>query len=127
MRYVFCLIIGLLIGAACAVMAANTLARRTAYAKGLMTVMQHALKQANETASRSPCDENDPDLAKLALLANDIETAIPGDGTPDRVFQQYVGDLQRITGVAAASRCAQRKEMLATIKEACDSCHRDYR
>ncbi|HOX71384.1 MAG: hypothetical protein WAS23_12585 [Dokdonella sp.] len=127
MRYLICLILGLLIGAVCASMAGNVLAKRSAYPKGLMVVMQHALKQANRSASQSPCIDNDPDLTKLALLANDIETAMPGDGTPDRVFHLYVEDMQRITKAAAASACPQRTDMLTRIKGACDSCHRDYR
>jgi hypothetical protein len=127
MRYLVCLVLGLLIGAVCAITAANILARRDAYPKGLMTVMQHALKAANATAGKPECVNGDPNLGKLALLSADIQTALPGDGTPDRVFDKYVGDLQQATASALASTCSERSEALTGVKNSCDACHRDYR
>ena len=116
MRYLVCLVLGLLIGAVCAITAANILARRDAYPKGLMTVMQHSLKAANATAGKPACVNGDPNLGKLALLSADIQTAMPGDGTPDRVFDKYAGDLQKVTASALASNCSSRDHPARIIR-----------
>lgn len=127
MRFVIGAILGLIVGAVCAVMAYNAISQRHAYSRGLMTVMGQALKQANEAAATTDCTNDGHALAKLSLLADDIETAIPGDGTPDRVFHQYSVDLKKHVDAAAASACSDRKQALTEVKNACSACHRDYK
>ena len=75
MRFVIGAILGLLVGAVCAVMAYNAISQRHAYSRGLMTVMGQALKQANDAAATTDCTNDGHALAKLSLLADDIETA----------------------------------------------------
>lgn len=127
MRFVIGAILGLIVGAVCAVMAYNAISQRHAYSRGLMTVMGQALKQANEAAATTDCTNDGHALAKLSLLADDIETAIPDDGTPDRVFHQYAVDLKKQVDAAAASACSDRKQALTEVKNACSACHRDYK
>lgn len=127
MRFVIGAILGLLVGAVCAVMAYNAISQRHAYSRGLMTVMGQALKQANDAAASTDCTNDGHALAKLSLLADDIETAIPGDGTPDRVFHQYSVDLKKQVEAAKTSTCTDRKQALTDVKNACSACHRDYK
>ena len=127
MRYLVCLIVGLLVGAMGAMTAANILARRNPYPKALMTVMKHELDSATVAAAAQACQGDSRALDKLGLLAGDITTAMPDDGPPDRVFHQYVGDLQKSIDGAGKSDCPQRAHALTDLKNACDACHRDYR
>ena len=55
MRYLVCLIGGALLGALFAVMLTNILARRHAYPKALMTVMQHELGRAHDLVRGERC------------------------------------------------------------------------
>lgn len=127
MRFILGAVIGLLVGAVCAAMFSKVMTERHAYARGLMTVMGQALKQANDAAATNNCLEDGHALSKLALLAEDIETAIPGDGTPDRVFHQYAEDLKQAVYKAGATTCTDRKQALTDLKNACSACHRDYK
>ncbi len=128
MRHVVTLIIGLLAGLIMATTAMRMLnARKDAYPEALMNVMKHELIAANEAAAKPTCNDNANALDKLTLLSNDILTAMPDQGTPDRVFHQYIDNLRDKTLAAGQSECTQRKQALTDIKHACDDCHRDYR
>lgn len=128
MRYLVCLLLGLIIGALCAVTAANILGRRNAYPKALMTVMKHELKVARDAAGTPNCDASGPALDKLALLSPDIVVAMPDDGpTPDRVFHQYASELTTAIQKARNTGCEGRTQAVTEVGNACDACHRDYR
>lgn len=128
MRHVVTLIIGILVGVIVTTTAMRVLnARKDAYPEALMNVMKHELIAANQTATKPACNDNANALDKLTLLSNDIITAMPDEGTPDRVFHQYISNLHDKVLAAGQSDCAQRKEALTEVKNACDDCHRDYR
>lgn len=127
MRYLVCLLLGLMIGAIAATTAANILARRDAYPRALMGVMHHELETARKAAQQQPCGEDGHAMTKLALLANDIQTAMPDGGNPDRVFDLYVRKLAEAINTAATAECAQRSAALTAVGNACEDCHRDYR
>lgn len=130
MRYLLCVIGGLLIGAMVALTFANAMQRRNAWPRALMTVMQHELGAAREAARANPC--NAPVFRSasehLSLLSADIEPAMLEPGSADRVFSQYAGDLHTAIGkMQAADSCAAQAEAATLAKQACDACHRDYR
>ncbi|MEO7013470.1 MAG: hypothetical protein ABI127_04120 [Dokdonella sp.] len=128
MRHLVTLIIGLLVGVILTVITVRTLnARKDAYPEALMNVMKHELISANKAATSPACNDNANALDKLALLSNDIITAMPDEGTPDRVFHQYISNLHDKVLAASQSDCTQRKDALTEVKHACDDCHRDYR
>jgi hypothetical protein len=130
MRYLVCLIGGALLGALFAVMLTNILARRHAYPKALMTVMQHELGRAHDLVRGERCmtPEAAAPGAHLAMLASDIEPAILPPGAHDRVFTQYANDLAKeVRAYNASADCAARKDSVTTISNACDACHRDYK
>ena len=128
MRHVVLLIVGLLSGVILSITAMRVLnARKDAYPEALMNVMKHELVAANEAATKPACNENAHALDKLTLLTGDILTAMPDEGTPDRVFHQYVSNLHDKAIAASQSDCTQRKHALTEVKHACDDCHRDYR
>lgn len=128
MRYAVCIILGLLIGAIAAVTATNILAsQRDPYPDSLMHVMSHELGAAKKTADTPTCNDNRHALDKLSFLSNDIIIAMPDDGEPDRVFHQYITNLHDKIETASQSDCANRKQALTEVKDACGDCHRDYR
>jgi len=130
MRYIICLLIGLVAGALLATTAASILAaQRDKYPRALMSVMQHELKAARDAASNRQCVGTDKALRLLGLLADDIETAMPHGEEIDRVFRQYVQDLRAQIGNAVATEgdCARQTQALTDLGNACSACHRDYR
>ena len=131
MRFLVCLIVGALVGAMCAMTVANVLAKRNAWPRAVMSVMQHELGSAREGVRAGRCAEGDiaSNAAHLKLLSADIEPALLKPGAHDRVFSQYADDLRReiATLDAPGADCAARSEVLTKIGQACEACHRDYK
>lgn len=130
MRYLVCLVIGLVIGAVVASTAANAIARREAWPRGVMNVMQHELVGARAAARAQQCASPATRTASahLQLLAGDIELALLAPGTKDRVFSQYASDLRdTLAKWDVGADCAHQGEALTAVANACETCHRDYR
>ena len=130
MRYLVCLIVGLVIGAIAASTFVNATAQREAWPRGIMNVMQHELGNARAAARAQQC--NTPAAreasAHLQLLASDIEPALLAPGSKDRVFSQYASDLRNaLTKWDTSVDCARQAAALTTVANACEACHRDYR
>jgi hypothetical protein len=130
MRYLICLIGGVLLGAMIALTVANALQRRNAWPRAVMTVMQHELGSARDAARAGQCTASEArtSTAHLALLGQDLERALLAPGASDRVFTQYANDLRDAVAKAqAATDCPQQTAALTDVSNACDACHRDYR
>lgn len=130
MRYLVCLIVGLLIGAIAASTFVNATAQREAWPRGIMNVMQHELGNARTAARAQLCATPAVPAASahLQLLAADIEPSLLDPGTKDRVFSQYASDLRRVLSQWDTSAdCARQGAALTTVANACEACHRDYR
>lgn len=130
MRYLICLVVGVLAGAIVAGMFASTMQRRNAWPRALMNVMQHELGTARSAAKDGHCTQPAQRVAAdhLRLVAGDLEPALLAAGTKDRVLSQYVGDFRKaVAAWDAAATCPQQSEALTTIANACEACHRDYR
>ncbi|HET9034118.1 MAG TPA: hypothetical protein VFN25_14590 [Dokdonella sp.] len=128
MRYAVCIVLGLLIGIIATVTTSNVLdSKRDHYPDSLMHVMGHELGAAKTAAELPTCNDNRNALDKLSMLSNDIIIAMPDDGEPDRVFHQYAKNLHEKVELARQSDCANRKQAVTDIKNACSDCHRDYR
>jgi hypothetical protein len=130
MRYLVCLFVGLIAGALLASIASSAMARRHAWPRSLMTVMQHDLVDARAAARSGQCKEpaNADAAARLRLLAGDLERALLPAGTKDRVLSQYAGDMRAtLAKWDTGADCARQTEALTAVANACDACHRDYR
>ena len=130
MRYLLCLLVGLLAGALLASTAASVLQRRNALPRALMTLMQHDLADSR-AATRTPAcmtERLSAAQARLHFLAGDLERSMLAAGTRDRVFAQYADDLRAaIARWDAKTACAAQAQALIEIGNACEACHRDYR
>ena len=130
MRYLVCLIVGLVAGALMASMAGNAIAQRHAWPRGLMNVMQHELVDARGAVRAGQCAL--PTLpaasAHLQLLATDLEPMLLPAGTKDRVLSQYISEMRTSVGAwDPKAECPRQAEALTAIANACEACHRDYR
>ncbi len=130
MRYLVCLIVGLLIGAIAASTFVNATAQREAWPRGIMNVMQHELGNARAAARAQQCATPAVPAASahLRLLVADIEPSLLAPGTKDRVFSQYASDLRdALAKWDTSADCAHQGAALTTVANACEACHRDYR
>jgi hypothetical protein len=130
MRYLICLIVGLLAGALMASMAANAIAQRHAWPRGLMNVMQHELVDARGAARAGKClaPAMPAAAAHLQLLATDLEPAVLAPDAKDRVFSQYASEMREaIAHWDPKADCALQTDALTKVANACEACHRDYR
>ncbi|HEU4663661.1 MAG TPA: hypothetical protein VFS55_06495 [Dokdonella sp.] len=130
MRYLICLVVGVLAGAILAGMYASAMQRRNAWRRALMNVMQHELGAARTAARNGACTTpaQRRSADQLHFVAGDLDTALPGAGANDRVLRQYIADFRgAVAAWDAVAPCPQQAEALTAIANACEACHRDYR
>ena len=130
MKLLIALVVGVLIGAMGAVVVANTLRQRDAYARGLMDVMQHHYSSMREGLRVQRCEpaETARALARLRALAPDIDTAVFADDTPDAPFREFSARLvTTLDRAPAAPDCAALAPLVQDIGTVCDECHQQYR
>ncbi|HEY6942105.1 hypothetical protein [Dokdonella sp.] len=130
MRYLVCLVVGVLAGAILAGMYANAMQRRNAWPRALMNVMQHELGAARSAARDGTCampSQRRP-ADHLRLVADDLDAALLPAGAKDRVLSQYIVDFRAaVAAWDAQGPCPRQAEALTTVANACEACHRDYR
>ena len=130
MRYLICLLVGLLAGAIVSGMFSGAMQRRNAWPRALMNVMQHELGAARSAARSDTCaaPAQGASAEHLRLVAGDLDAALLAPGTKDRVLSQYIGDFRKaVAAWDANAACPRQAEALTTIANACEACHRDYR
>jgi hypothetical protein len=130
MRYLICLIVGLMAGALMTSMAGNAIAVRHAWPRGLMNVMQHELVDARGSVRAGMCASPAVSVAAahLQLLGADLERALLPPATKDRVLSQYASEMRTaIDQWDPKADCPHQAQALTTLANACEACHRDYR
>ncbi len=131
MKHLILLGLGLLLGAIGASTVINALARREAYARGVMNVMQHHYGALRERLRDPKCATVDagPERAMLAALTEQVGPSQYGDARPDAPFREYTERLRSavadLPGQPAA--CGAVAPLVTRIGNACDACHRQYR
>lgn len=131
MRALVLLVVGLLVGSLCTVIAINALNRGTDYPNAVMAVMGQQMKAMDKSVKQSRCASTDltPRLQTLRFVANDIEPAF-ADMRDEVQFGRYAADLRSAADAALTAppaSCAAATAALSNLGKACDSCHRDYK
>ncbi|KAB7763472.1 hypothetical protein [Xanthomonas maliensis] len=128
-RLLFMLILGLVIGLICTVMAARALqARRDPVPDSLMQVMALQMRQLQATSATCTPAVLQRRLQTLRLLADDLQPAF-GTLGEDRRFAEHAQALRSTLDQALAqpARCADVRPLQARIDGVCSDCHRDFR
>ena len=131
-KYIALLLLGLVIGAICTVMAMRAIeARKDHFHGSVMHVQQWHLAQLRAATEQNRCSATDsvPHLQTLRVMANDLEPAFP-DLRDDERFVKTASQLRGALDTALASPpadCAALGETTAAIGEACKACHQDFR
>lgn len=131
-RYLFLLILGLVLGVIATVMAMRALEqRKDHFPDALMHVQQWHMGQLRADMEANRCNATDilPHLQALRVTANDLDAAFPN-----------LRDDTRFTTASAAMRAATDKAIanppltcdgmgaaMKSIGETCKGCHQDFR
>lgn len=131
-RYLFLLLLGLILGAVGTVMALRAIeARKDHFPDSLMHVQQWHMGQLKADMEQNRCNATDvlPHLQALRMTANDLDAAFPD-----------LRDDQRFTAASTAMRAAMDKAVanppltcegvgaaMKDIGETCKGCHQDFR
>jgi cytochrome c556 len=131
MRSLVLLLVGLAVGAICALIAINALQRGTAYPNAVMAMMGQQMKAMDASVKQSRCASTDltPRLQTLRFVANDIEPAFE-DMKDEAQFGRYSSDLRAAADaalMAPPASCKAAAAVISNLGKACDSCHRDYK
>jgi cytochrome c556 len=131
MRSLILLILGLVFGAVCTAITMNALAQRSAYARGVMQVMQHHYAELRNGQRSGRCDAATVTRAHeaLRLLGDEIERSVYADSTPEPPFREYTDRLRSAVADLGdgTKSCAAMAPIVNRVGDSCDACHRQYR
>ena len=131
-RYLFLLILGLVLGVIATVMAMRALEqRRDHFPDALMHVQQWHMGQLKADMEQNRCNATDilPHLKALRVTANDLDAAFPELRDDDR-FTTASAAMRAATDKAIANpplTCEGVGATMQSIGEACKACHQDFR
>ncbi len=131
-RYMFVVLLGMLVGVVATVMLMRSLqARRDPFPDSLMHVMAKQAELLGRAQSQNRCTTADtlPRLQTLRSLSNDIDVAFP-DLKDDQRFGQHSAKLRATLDgalAAAPTDCSTLATLNTQIGEDCKACHRDFR
>lgn len=131
-RYLFLLILGLVLGAIATVMALRALeARKDHFPEALMHVQQWHMGQLKADMEQNRCNATDvlPHLQALRMTANDLDAAFP-DLREDQRFATASSAMRAAMDKAVANpplSCPALGEAMKSIGESCKGCHQDFR
>lgn len=131
-RYLFLLLLGLVIGAVAVVMLMRSWdARRDHFPESVMHVQQWHLDQLKKNVAENRCGATDtlPHLAALRVMADDLEPAFP-DFRDDKRYVDHASGMRAALDSARNApplNCPGVAAVVKNIGEACSSCHQDFR
>lgn len=131
-RYLFLVLLGLVVGAIATVMALRAIeARKDHFPEAVMHVQGwHVGKlRAGLEANRCAVTDALPHLQALRVLANDLEPAFPGLAEDER-FAVHASQHRATLDAALAAPpadCAALGEVLGDVGAGCKACHQDFR
>lgn len=131
-RYLFLLILGLVLGVVATVMAMRALEqRKDHFPEALMHVQQWHMGQLEGDMEQNRCNATDvlPHLQALRLSANDLEAAFP-DLRDDARFKTAASAMRAAADKAVANpplTCEGVGAAMKSLGESCKACHQDFR
>lgn len=131
-RYLFLLLLGLVIGIVATVMVMRAVsARQDPFPRSVMHVQQWHMKQLDASLRQNRCAATDavPRLRTLRAMADDLEPAFP-DLRDDQRYVQHASQMRAAVDAALASpplNCAGLQSAVRSIGNACQACHQDFR
>ena len=131
-RYLFLLLLGLVLGAIGTVMALRAIdARKDHFPEALMHVQQWHMGQLKADMEQNRCNATDvlPHLQALRMTANDLDAAFP-DLRDDARFGDAASKMRATLDSALASpplNCAGVQALMKDVGGACKACHQDFR
>lgn len=131
-RYLFLLLLGLVLGAIGTVMALRAIeARKDPFPDALMHVQQWHMGQLKADMDQNRCNATDvlPHLQALRMTANDLDAAFP-DLRDDQRFTTASSAMRAAMDKAVASpplTCEGLGASMKEIGETCKGCHQDFR
>mgnify|MGYP006198451087 CR=1 FL=1 len=131
-KYIALLLLGLVIGAVCTVMAMRAIqARSDPFPGAVMHVQGWHLGKLRDAVEQNRCATTDslPHLQTLRTMANDLEPAFP-DLRDDQRFVKHSSQMRATLDAALAQpplNCEGLGAVAKKIGEDCKACHQDFR
>lgn len=131
-RYLFLLLLGLVLGAIGTVMALRAIdARKDHFPEALMHVQQWHMGQLKADMEQNRCNATDvlPHLQALRMTANDLDAAFP-DLRDDQRFKTASTGMRAAMDKVVANpplTCQGVGAAMGEIGETCKACHQDFR
>ena len=131
-RYLFLLLLGLVLGAIATVMVLRALdQRRDPFPEALMYVQQWHMNQLKLDMEQNRCNATDvlPHLQALRMTSNDLDAAFPGL-KEDQRFGVASSAMRATMDKVVANpplTCEGVGAAIKSIGESCKGCHQDFR
>lgn len=130
MKSLALLLIGLLVGALCALAAANALSKHGAHGRATMIVLAHHLDELRAMHDDADCasDETRHHLEQIAFAAREIGYAFDNLIEHEPTFARRSDDLHNLAKQPASiSNCAELDRKISALGDSCQACHRRFR
>lgn len=131
-RYLYVLLVGLLLGAVATILAWRALqSRQDPFPSSLMQVMQRHHAMLEQSVQQNRCDSTDilPHLRTLRALGDDLEPAFPGLARNEGFAThsaQFRAKLDAALRIPPAN-CDAVANLAVLVKDSCAGCHQDFR
>jgi hypothetical protein len=120
MRYLACMLIGIICGALISMTALKVLGANQRYPKALMQVLSEELRGLQKLDPKD-CDRT---LAEFKQIAGVLSPRIPKSIGESVAADSLNGEFMAAVNVASCQRLASSRQGIA---DACDDCHRQLR
>ena len=130
MRLVMLFLIGAAVGAGAATAVVNALARRDAYLRGVMQVLDHDYASLRAGMRAGDCGSRWLRAKPmLTAMTDSIEGAYSPGAAPDAPFREYTQRLRDAIDQLPQSpaACSAAAPAVTRIGDACDACQQQYR
>lgn len=131
-RYLFLLVLGLVVGAVATVMVLRALnARKDHFPEALMEVQSWHMGQLKAAMDQNRCTATDvlPHLQALRAMGTDLEAAFP-DLRDDERFRTAAAAMRAAADRALSAPPMSCESLAGTMKslgDTCKGCHRDFK
>lgn len=130
MKSLFLLLIGLVVGALCAIAAANALAKRSAHGRATMIVLAKHLDALRGMGLERDCagDQATQRAGQIAFAAREIDYAFGRLAQDEPLFSRRSAGFRRIAEKGGTfSSCSDLGRWTEELGGSCQACHRDFR
>ena len=129
MKVMIVLLIGIVIGAFCAIAATNAMGKRNAHGRAVMVTLTRHLDALRAIDLKTDCrnDQVRTHLDQIAAASRDIDYAFAANYAGEPAFARRSAHFRSLSEAALGSSCDTLPSAVGELADDCQRCHRQFR